>query len=209
MSTERDEGTRRWNEQQAGLIAVAAMAAVMWVVEIVDQVSGDDLDRFGIRPRAVDGLDGVLFSPFLHGSFGHLIGNTVPFVIMGGVIALSGAARVLVVTAIVGLVAGLGTWLTAPDNSITVGASGIVLGYATYLLTRGIFSRRLGQILVGVIVGVVWGGSLLLSLVPREGVSWQAHFFGAVGGVLAAYLLNARPDRPDRRTPDERGARPW
>ncbi|MDX8153432.1 rhomboid family intramembrane serine protease [Patulibacter brassicae] len=183
------------DDRQTGLLIVGAMSALMWLVEIIDQATGDDLDRFGIRPRAVDGLDGILFSPFLHGSFGHLIGNTFPFLIMGGVIALSGAARVVLVTVIVGLVAGVGTWLTAPDNSITVGASGIVLGYATYLLARGIFSRRLLQIVVGVVVGVVWGGSLLLSLVPRDGVSWQAHLFGAIGGVLAAYLLDTRPSR--------------
>ena len=81
-------------------------------------------------------------SPFLHGSWGHLIGNTLPFVVMGCAVALKGAARVLAVTVIVGLVAGLGTWLVSPDNTITVGASGIVFGYATYLLCQGFFDRE-------------------------------------------------------------------
>ncbi|WP_320670791.1 rhomboid family intramembrane serine protease [Patulibacter defluvii] len=189
------KGTSARDERTTGLYVVGAMAALMWVVEIIDTIADHRLDEYGIRPRAVDGLDGILFSPFLHGSFGHLIGNTIPFLILGAVIALSGAMRVVLVTVIVGLVAGIGTWLTAPSNSLTVGASGVVLGYATYLLARGIFSRRLLEIAVGVVVAVVWGGSFLFSLIPRPGVSWQAHLFGAIGGVVAAWLLTQQRER--------------
>src|SRR5689334_10267800 len=85
----------------SGLLLVGAMVAVMWVVEVINAVDGYSLDRFGIRPRATDGLDGIVFSPFLHGSWSHLIGNTVPFVVLGGLIALSGLARVALVTLIV------------------------------------------------------------------------------------------------------------
>lgn len=178
-----------------GLLLVAAMAALMWIVEVIDAIADHRLDQYGIVPRQISGLDGILFSPFLHSGFGHLISNTIPFLILGFVIALSGAVRVLQVTVIVGLVAGLGVWLIAPSNTLTVGASGIVMGYATYLISRGVFSRRAFELLVGVVIAVVWGGMVLASLLPKDGVSWQAHLFGGIGGVIAAWMLTA--DRPD------------
>src|SRR5215208_408068 len=101
-----------------GLLMVAAMVAVMWIVQIVDAIDNYSLTKYGIEPREVDGLDGIVFSPFLHGSWGHLIGNTVPFVVLGGLIALSGLARVAAVTAVVMAVGGAGVWLFAQSNSL-------------------------------------------------------------------------------------------
>jgi membrane associated rhomboid family serine protease len=179
------------DERVRGLIAVFAMAAVMWAVEIVDVVAGD-LDSAGIRPRDPEGLVGVVAAPFLHGSWGHLFGNTVPFLILGGVIALSGLVRVLSVTAITAIVGGLGVWLVAPASTLHIGASGVVFGYITYLIARGVWSRRALHLVVGVAVLLVYGGTLLFGFVPSPGVSWQGHAFGAVGGVLAAWLLDRR-----------------
>jgi membrane associated rhomboid family serine protease len=114
---------------------------------------------------------------------------------MGVIIALHGARRLEAVTAIVIVVGGIGTWLIAPANSVTFGASGVVFGYATYLLTRGLFDRSALELATGVVVGVVWGAALLSSLVPHQGVSWQAHLCGAIGGVVAAWLLASRSAR--------------
>jgi membrane associated rhomboid family serine protease len=179
------------------MIVVAALAAAMWVVEGVDQVAGGRLDRNGIEPRELDGLDGVLWAPFLHGGFDHLIGNTIPFLLLGLAIALSGVARVILVTVIVALVGGLGTWLFAPANTVHIGASGIVFGYAGYLVARGVFSRSVGQIALGVVVLAVWGTTMLRGLVPETGISWQGHLFGAIGGVVAARLLHRRAARTE------------
>jgi len=88
---------------------------------------------------------------------------------------------------IVIFVGGVGTWLVSPSNVYTIGASGVVFGYATYLFARGLFDRNIVELLVGVGVGFVWGAALLSSVVPHQGVSWQAHVSGAVGGVVAAY----------------------
>src|SRR3982751_2463380 len=115
-----------------GLLMGAAMAAGMWIVQIYDAIDHYSLTKYGIEPREVDGLDGVAFSPFLHGSWGHLIGNTVPFLVLGGMIALSGLRRLAVVTLIVMAVGGLGVWLFAPENTLHIGASGVVFGYAGY-----------------------------------------------------------------------------
>jgi membrane associated rhomboid family serine protease len=178
-----------------GVVLVVAMAALMWVVEVVDQLADGRLDAYGIVPRSVDGLDGVAFAPFLHAGWDHLIGNTIPFLLLGFAIALGGIARVAIVTVIVALVGGLGTWLIAPANTIHIGASGIVFGFAAYLVARGVYSRSAAQIAVGLVVLAVWGTTLLRGLVPEDGISWQGHLFGAIGGVLAARLLHGRAQR--------------
>ncbi len=184
-----------------GFVLLGAMLVLMWGSELVDAVPGVQLDRYGIEPRDVDGLAGVAAAPFLHVGFGHLISNTVPFVLMGAAIAAGGLRRILLVTAIVALVSGLGTWLVAPAGTIHLGASGVVFGYATYLIVRGIFSRRPAQLAVGALVIVLWGSALLAGLGPQEGVSWQGHLFGAIGGVLAARVLAVR----ERGTPPRAG----
>ena len=181
----------RRDDRVRGVLLVAIMAAVMWAVEIVDVVAGD-LDSAGIRPRDPEGLVGIVAAPFLHGGFGHLIGNTIPFLVLGALIALSGAARVVIVTAVVALVGGLLTWLTGPENSIHIGASGIVFGYAGYLVARFVYSRNLLHLAAAVAVVLVWGTTLLIGFVPTPGVSWQGHLFGAVGGVVAARLVHRR-----------------
>jgi membrane associated rhomboid family serine protease len=184
-----------------GLVLVAAMAAVMWVVEIADQVADGRLDSYGIEPREVDGLDGVVFAPFLHAGFDHLVGNTIPFLLLGFAIALGGVVRVATVTLIVAVVGGLGTWLVAPANTVHIGASGIVFGYAAYLVARGVYSRSPVQIGVGLVVLAVWGTTLLRGLVPEDGISWQGHLFGAIGGVVAARVLHRRAVRAGTEGP--------
>ena len=183
------------------MAVVVALAALMWVVEVLDQAAGGRLDRNGIEPRELDGLDGVVWAPFLHGDFSHLIGNTIPFLLLGITIAFSGVARVILVTVVVAVVGGLGTWLIAPADTVHIGASGIVFGYAGYLVARGVFSRNLPQIVLGAVVVAVWGTTLLQGLVPEDGISWQGHLFGAVGGVVAARLLHRRGERAGAAPP--------
>lgn len=184
-----------------GAEAVLVLLGVMWAVQLVNSLDSYRLDSNGIVPRQLDGLRGVVLSPFLHASWGHLIGNTIPFVVLGLMIAVSGPGRVLAVTAIVGLVAGLGTWLTSSSGSDTVGASGIVFGYAAYLVARGFFNRRLIEIALGVLVAVLFGGALLSSLIPHAGVSWQDHAFGAIGGLLAARMLSTEASSGQAASP--------
>ena len=184
-------------DRRAGLLTLAVLAGVMWVAEIVDVVLGGRLDLLGIEPREVDGLTGVVLAPFLHAGFGHLAGNTVPFLVLGAVVAIGGLARLLAVTVIVALVSGLGTWLFGAGGSLHIGASGVVFGFAAYLVARGLFDRRLPYLAIGLLVAIVYGGTLLGGLLPSPGISWQGHLFGALGGVLAARVL-ARPRRRQR-----------
>jgi membrane associated rhomboid family serine protease len=184
---------RKAQDQREGIALLIVLVSVMWVVQAINALdSGLHLDDDGIYPRNVGHLWGILTSPFLHLNWSHLIGNTVPFLFMGLIIALRGALRLAAVTAVVIVVGGFGTWLIGPSHSVTVGASGVVFGYATYLFSIGLFNRSLLEIGVGLVVGVVWGGALLASIVPHTGVSWQAHVCGAIAGVVAAYAMAAR-----------------
>jgi len=192
MSTVAEDLERpRGLDLVAPLIPVCVLVAVMWFSELVDAATSANLDQHGIIPREVDGLDGILWAPFLHGGFGHLVANTLPFLILGGAIALGSLERFFLVTVITMLVCGVGTWLTGPDYTVHIGASGVVFGYLTYLLSRGLFARHLGYLLGGVLVFFFYGGALW-GLLPSPGVSWQGHLFGALGGILAAWLLHGR-----------------
>jgi membrane associated rhomboid family serine protease len=186
-------GTRlfgRPQKQRDGLVLLAAIVVVMWAVEAINSIDSNRLDGDGLYSRNIGRFWGILTSPFIHASFQHLIDNTVPFVFLGIIIALHGAGRLLLVTGFVVLIGGLGTWVIGPGGTSTIGASGIVFGYATYLLTRGFFDRSIWELAVGMIVGVIWGAALLSSLVPHSGVSWEGHLCGAIAGVIVAWRLS-------------------
>lgn len=191
-----DLGRPSLREPLVPVAVIVALAAAMWASEIIDLLPGVNLDRWGIRPRRLSGLLRIPLAPFLHSGFGHLFANTIPFLVLGIAIAIGDVGRFVRVTLIVGLVSGLGVWLLAPANSITLGASGLVFGYLTYLVARGVFARNVLWLVGGVVVMIFYGG-ILWGLLPRPGISWSGHAFGAVGGILAGYLLHgARDDDP-------------
>ncbi len=194
----------RWQVQREGFTLLFGVVALMWLVEVVNAIDGYALRSDGIYSRSVSHLWGIFTSPFIHENFApHLLDNTIPLVFMGLFIAWKGAQRLALVTAIVIVLGGLGTWLIGPANVSTIGASGVVFGYATYLLTRGFFDRSMLEILVAVIVGAVWGGTLLASLEPHRYISWQGHLCGGIAGVVAAYTIAHRDRRlePGKRPP--------
>lgn len=178
-------GSERRATWQRAAIVIAAFVAVLWVIEIVN-ASGADLTDDGIRPRQLGGLWGVLWAPLLHASFAHLESNTIPLLVLGFLVLLGGLARFGAVTATVWLVSGIGVWLLGGTNTVVVGASGLAFGWLAYIIVRGVFTRSLVQIALGLVILVVYGGLLWGVLPGASGVSWQAHLFGAVGGILAA-----------------------
>jgi membrane associated rhomboid family serine protease len=189
-ASDEDRSLPTWMRPYA---VVAGMVALMWVVELIDLVPGTSLDRFGIEPRTLVGLRGIVFAPFLHNGLAHLLSNTIPLLILGLVIAASGTKRFVEVTAIVMVVGGVGTWLTGASGSLHIGASGLVFGYLTYLLARAVFERKIVYLLGGAVVLFLYGG-VLWGLVPRPGISWQGHLFGAIGGIVAAKALHRSGD---------------
>lgn len=179
-------------ELKLQLRILGGLVAIMWATEILDQlVFGGRLDILGIIPRTFIGLRGIAFAPFLHGSFAHLIGNTIPFLVLGWLIMVRQTSDFIWVTLVVALASGLGTWLLGAPG-IHIGASGVVFGYLGYLLLRGFFERRLGSIALSLVVGALYG-SLIWGVLPlQQGISWEGHLFGFLGGVLAARLLVSR-----------------
>jgi membrane associated rhomboid family serine protease len=187
--------TGRTRAQVEGIQLLIGIVAVMWLAEVINWADSYRLRGDGIYSRSISHLWGIFTAPFIHANFSpHLLDNTIPLLFMGLIIALRGALKLAQVTAIVIVLGGLGTWLIGPANVSTIGASGVVFGYATYLFARGFFNRSLLELLTGAVVGVVWGGALLSSIVPHAGVSWQGHVSGAVAGVIAAYIV--RRDKP-------------
>ncbi|MET7637116.1 rhomboid family intramembrane serine protease [Streptomyces sp. NPDC005438] len=163
---------------------------LLWFLEILDQASGNALDGYGIEPRRLSELFDVVPAAFIHFGFGHLMGNTVPLLVLGFLAALRGVGRFIQVAFTIILVSGLGVWLIAPENSNTAGASGVVFGLFGYLLIRGFVDRRLSDIAIGVLVAVFYGSILWGVLPTQAGVSWQAHLFGLIGGVIAAFTTS-------------------
>jgi membrane associated rhomboid family serine protease len=180
------------NTIRNGAVVVAVLIALLWFIEGVDTVLDHRLDRYGVRPHRISGLRGILFAPFLHVGWNHLISNTLPLAVLALIIAGQSLKRFALVSAIVGLISGLGMWVFGSTNSVHIGASGVIFGLLTYLIARGLFARKLAFIAIGVVVGALYGG-ILSGVVPtKSGVSWQGHLFGAIGGVVAAYLLDRR-----------------
>jgi membrane associated rhomboid family serine protease len=174
---------------------IVIVTALMWLIEAADTfVFNHSLDQQGIIPRSWGGLDGIIWAPWLHGSFGHLLGNTFPFLVLGGFVALDGIRRWVSVTLFVMILGGLAVWLLGSSGS-HIGASGLIFGYGGFLLVAGFVERSMKGVAVTVVIGVLFGGLLIRGIFPAPSwVSWESHLFGLVSGVLAAFVI-ADPDR--------------
>ncbi|MDQ2747921.1 MAG: rhomboid family intramembrane serine protease [Actinomycetota bacterium] len=201
----RTEPAFQPNSWTVSLIIMLGVAAVLWVIQIVNAANRYTLDRFGLRPRRIDGLWGVATEPFLHASYGHILSNTIPLIGIGWVLMLSGLRTWLTVSGLVLVLGGLASWLVAPSGVI-VGASALVFGWLGYLIARAYFSRKLRWILVAVVV-LLFFGTLLNGLLPsfHSNVSWQAHVCGFAAGIVAGAVLHPRRAVPAKRP---RGPRP-
>lgn len=186
---------------QRAIALTLGFTALLYGVEAVDSLSGGRLEQNGVRPRSGEGLTGILFAPVLHANWGHLLANTLPVLVLGLLTLLTGIGRGLAATAIVWVIAGAGVWLTAMPHTVSVGASGLVFGWLTYLICWGWFSRNVVQIAVGLGVLAVYGSILWGVLPSNPEISWQGHLFGAVGGVVAGWVLSAH-ERRHRRGAD-------
>jgi membrane associated rhomboid family serine protease len=175
-------------------IVIGAFTALLYLVEAVDAVLPANLDNLGIQPRTLGGLDGILWAPLLHAGWSHLFANTVAILVFGFLAMAGGIAQWVAVTATIWLASGIGVWLTGADG-VTVGASGLAFGWLAFLLVRGIFNRSLGQLAVAAVLLAYWGSTLFGVLPGKPGISWQGHLFGALGGILAAWLVTTATRR--------------
>jgi membrane associated rhomboid family serine protease len=179
-------------------VTMCAVVAGLFAVELVNRWDGGRLNSVGgIRPHRVGGLDGIVFAPFLHTGFDHFYANAVPLLLTGTFAMALGVRRFLAVTALVAVASGVGVWFTGSAGTVVVGASGVILGYIGFLLARGIVDRSWWGIAVGGLIGLLYGTQILGEVLPGdERVSWQAHLFGFLGGVVAAVVFRRRSPRP-------------
>ncbi|MBV4482819.1 rhomboid family intramembrane serine protease [Pseudomonas khavaziana] len=174
-----------------GFKTIAGLALLMVALQLLNVATGYSLMAFGLVPRTLHGLLGILTSPFLHASFAHLSANLIAFLVLGTLVILDGLHRFIAVSAIVIVLGGALVWLFG-FAGIHVGASGWVFGLWAYLLARAWFHRSWSNLITAGVVAVLYGG-LILGFLPRQGVSFEGHLFGAFAGFIAAKVLLSAP----------------
>jgi len=185
------------------LVVMGVFLGVIWILQVANWADGYRLDtEFGILPQHVSRLADIFTAPFLHFSWQHIEGNSVPLFVLGVLAAYRSIARFLVMSLIVAVASGLAVWLFQSSNELTVGASGLIFGYFGYVLIRGFIDRNLIDIGVGIIAGLLYWTILQVAIPGTPGISWIGHLGGLVGGVAAAWLLRAP-------TPAVAGAGGW
>lgn len=177
----------RSNFRLALKIAIG-FVTLLWLIQVVNWGLDLELERFGVNPRQLGGLSGILFAPLLHGSFAHLIANSLPLAVLGtGMLHLYPKSAVSVVPAVY-LGSGFAVWLFGRD-SIHIGASGLVYGLVTYIFVAGLIRRDRRAIAAALLVSFMYG-ALVWGVLPLEsGVSWETHLAAALIGVTMAFAL--------------------
>lgn len=184
--------------------ALFGFVAALWVIQMVNWATGDALSAtFGLIPRHLIGLDGIVGMPFLHGSFAHLIANTPPLLVLGTLLAATVTRGLAAMNMVVVGLGGTLVWLFG-TSAIHIGASGLVFGWFGFLITRGFVGRSPVTLGASVLIGVVYGSIIWGVLPGQPGVSWEAHLFGAIAGIAAAFLIRAHVHAPRLRDVDHR-----
>src|SRR6202789_1333649 len=188
------------------LIVMGAFLAVIWLLQVVNWSDGYRLDsEFGILPEHLSRLPEIFTAPFLHFSWHHIEGNTVPLFVLGVLATYRSISRFLLASLIIAVTSGLAVWLFQSSSELTVGASGLIFGYFGYVLVRGFLDRNMVDIGVGAVAGVLYWAILQVAIPGTPGVSWIDHLGGLVGGVIAAWVVRSRTPVDARTRPAMRG----
>jgi membrane associated rhomboid family serine protease len=187
MTTYAEPTVRGTLKSQAKILGIAL--AAMYIMFVATWLTHGALLSLGIIPRNVIGLRGILFAPFLHGSLGHLLANSIPFAILGWLVMLRDSRHFTYVTVVAMIASGALAWLIGASGSVHVGASGVIFGYLGFLIFSGWYTRSLGSVLLSILAVVFWGGLIFGVLPGHPGISWQAHLGGFIGGVYSARHL--------------------
>ncbi len=166
---------------------LAILLAVIWVVEAVNLVMGHGLANWGILPRDSSGLIGIPLAPFIHGSLVHAISNTIPLIVLGGLTLMAGRGRFWEATILIVLLSGALVWVFA-RGAYHIGASGLVFGYFGILLGRAVFERSILSFVIAAITVALYGGLIWGVLPTRTYISFEAHLFGMIAGIVVAWL---------------------
>lgn len=186
---------------QRAFALAALFTAVLWVVQTVGVVSGLPLGVLGIRPGHVAALHGVITAPLVHGSFGHLLANTPPLLVLGTAMLYGFPRASKVALPVIWLGSGLGVWLFARE-AIHLGASGLTYGMMLFVFVMGVLRRDRPSMGLAMIVFFLYGSMIWGVLPLKPGVSFESHLFGALAGLIAAFPLRRRDPLAARRRYD-------
>lgn len=170
---------------------ILIFVAVIWIVEFIDWLFfGGRLDQFGIIPRQVGALKGILFAPILHINFQHVLANTVPLIVLGLLVNARNGRNFWAITAMIAGLSGLAIWLLGPSQTVHVGASAVIFGFFGFLLGHAFYERSAASIAIAALVIVLYGGMLVGLLPQGNGISWQGHLFGLLSGLATARFFH-------------------
>lgn len=174
---------------------IAALLAALFIIELANIFTGRSLSHFGIAPRQVQSLPGILMAPFIHGSLMHLISNAIPLAVFSFLLMMHGVVRYLLVSLWVIIMGGGLVWLFGRE-AMHIGASGVVYGYFAYLIVAGFLAKEFKLLLISLFVMLGYGGMIWGVLPASPYISWESHLFGALAGVLGAFIWGRKKSRP-------------
>lgn len=191
-------------EARKGLFVMVGFLAILWIIQIANWADHYQLSyEYGIIPHHLSRLPDIFTAPFLHFSWTHIEGNSGPLFIFGFLAAYRGVRKFLGVTLLVAITSGLAAWFFESSNSVGAGASGLVFGYFGYIIVRGFFDQHLIDVMLGLVMALCFAYQFSV-LLPAQGIGWQAHIGGVVGGVVAGWVFRDRTGRKPAAVPGGR-----
>jgi membrane associated rhomboid family serine protease len=182
-------------EARRALFVMVGFLALLWIIQLINVADQYHLTmQYGIRPRVAASIPDILTAPFLHVSWTHIESNSGPLFIFGFLAAYRGVVRFFGLTVLVIVTSGLAAWFFGSSGTVGVGASGVVFGYLGYILVRGLFDRHAIDLIVGAVMALCFAYQFTV-LLPHNGVGWQDHIGGLVGGIAGGWVFRER--RPE------------
>ena len=184
------------------LTPIFALIALCWAIFALNNlILQGHLNQYGIRPRHIGGLLGIIWSPFLHGSLRHLVANTVPLALLGAILCLRGRNEFAIVAVLGVILSGVLTWLIG-RNAYHIGASGLIFCFFGYLASLAFFERKIGTLLLSIVCILGYGGIVRGILPTSSAVSWEGHLAGFISGItLAWFLSNVKQSGNETKVP--------
>ncbi|MEM0993335.1 MAG: rhomboid family intramembrane serine protease [Bacteroidota bacterium] len=180
------------NAQKQKLISSVSLPlkflVLLWMIHLFQWGTGLDLGQYlGLMPMEVRGLKGIVFAPLIHGDFGHLISNSVPFFVLSVIVLFFYRKVALPAFFFIYFLTGIAVWIFARQNVFHIGASGVIYGLVAFVFWMGIFRKSVQAIILALIVTVLYSGMFLGVLPGQEGISWESHLMGGLVGIFTAY----------------------
>ena len=179
------------NVSQHNSLFVAKIIAFLWVIQLINLISGYRLNLLGIYPRTKKGLIGIITCPFLHGNFGHLFFNSIPLFVLSCLILLKGQVFFCYLSVFIIIISGLLTWLLG-RRAVHIGASSVIMGYFGFLLSQSYLNFSASSVITAIVCLYYFGG-MLFSFFPSvtgKNVSWEGHLFGFISGIMASFIIH-------------------